>query len=260
VDGACSPGEFHAALAEANLRAAFPFARQLWLALDDQAGIGLQLVRSPADLPAWFGGAPLRYHLHRLLRARGSRLAHAATLGRNGRGVLLVGHGGSGKSGTTLAGLAAGLQTVGDDYVALGGSEPAVARALYRMLKQDRAGLARIAGLAEHLAHQPLNWMNKVVFDPTAFFPDCFTDTLRIDSIVLPHVAGAAAPHFVPASAGEAMRTLMRSNLYQFPGEPDDGLDYYAMLLRSLPVHRLELSDKAAENGAALAEFIAALG
>ena len=153
-----------------------------------------------------------------------------------------------------------GLQTVGDDYVALGGSEPAVARALFRMLKQDRAGLARIAGLAEHLAHQPLNWMNKVVFDPTAFFPDCFTDTLRIEAIVLPHVAGAAVPHFVPASAGEAMRALMRSNLYQFPGEPDDGLDYYAMLLRSLPIHRLELSDKAAENGAALAAFIAALG
>ena len=49
------------------------------------------------------------------------RIAHAASLGRDGRGILLLGHGGAGKSGTALAGVAAGLQTVGDDYVALSG-------------------------------------------------------------------------------------------------------------------------------------------
>ena len=32
--------------------------------------IGVQLARSPGDLPAWFAGAPLRHHLHWLLRQR----------------------------------------------------------------------------------------------------------------------------------------------------------------------------------------------
>lgn len=259
-DGACDPAAFHAIVAAANLRAAHPFHPRLWLAFDDASGIGVQLARSPTDRPVWFSGAPLRHHLHWLLRARGRRIAHAATLGRNGRGILLLGHGGAGKSGTTLAGVAAGLQTVGDDYVALGGLDPPIAQPLFRIMKQDRAGLARIAGLAAQLADRPLNWMNKVEFDPTAIFPGCFTDAMQIGAIVIPRIGQAASPRFAPATPGEAMRMLMRTNLYQYPGEPDDGLAYYAALMRSLPVFHLELCDRALDNGIALADLIADLG
>ena len=252
--------EFHAILAEARLRAAHPAHARAWHVLDLATGIGIQLANSPADLPAWFAGAPLRQHLHWLLRVRGWRIAHAATLGLHGRGILLLGNGGAGKSGTTLAGLAAGLQTVGDDYIALGGTDPAIARPLFRVAKQDRAGLARIPGLAERLAHLPANWMNKVEFDPAIAFPGCFTDALRLDAIVMPRLAHAAVPRFMPATAGEAMRTLIPTNLHQFPGEPIDGLDYYGAVVRPLPAYWLELSDNAADNGAALAEFVASLG
>jgi hypothetical protein len=259
-DGACDPAAFHAILAAANLRAAHPFHPRLWLAFDDAMGIGVQLARSPTDRPVWFSGAPLRHHLHWLLRARGRRIAHAATLGRNGRGILLLGHGGAGKSGTTLAGLAARLQTVGDDYVALSGLDPAVAQPLFRIVKQDRAGLARIAGLAAQLADRPLNWMNKVEFNPATIFPGCFADALRIGAIVLPRLGQAVSPRFAPATPGEAMRVLMRTNLYQYPGEPDDGLAYYAALMRSLPVFHLDLCDRAIDNGSVLADLVADLG
>jgi len=256
TDTACDAAEFQAIVANAGLRAAYPFRAQEWLALDTATSVGVQLARATADLPDWFAGAPLRQHLHWLLQARGARIAHAAIVGRDGRGILLLGHGGAGKSGTALAGIAAGLQTVGDDYVALSGIAPAVARPLFRIVKQDRAGLARITGLAERLAQLPENWKGKVEFDPTLLFPGCLSEALQIDAIVLPHIAHAAQPRFEPAGAGEAMRALMRSNLYQFPGEPEDGLAYYGMLLRSVPVHRLALSDSAADNGAALAAFI----
>ncbi len=258
-DSTCDPAAFHAILAEARLRAANPFQQRLWLAIDDAAGIGVQLAPTLADRPVWFGGAPLRHHLHWLLRARGRRIAHAASLGRNGRGILLLGHGGAGKSGTTLAGVAAGLQTVGDDYVALGGLDPAVAQPMFRIIKQDRAGLARIAGLAERLAHLPSNWMNKVEFDPAAIFPGCFANAFQIVAIVVPRLAQAATPRFTRATPGEAMRVLMRTNLCQYPGEPDDGLEYYAALMRSLPIFHLDLSEQAKDNGAALAGFVATL-
>lgn len=258
-DRACDAAEYNAILAGAQLCGTYPFHEHQWLALDLAEGSGVQLARSPADLPDWFAGAPLRQHLHWLLRARGWRIAHAASLGLNGRGILILGHGGAGKSGTALAGIAAGLQTVGDDYVALGGQAPAVACALFRIVKQDRAGLARIPGLTERTAHLPLNWRNKVEFDPSGFYPGCFAEALRIEAIVLPHVVHATVPRFVPASAGEAMRSLMRTNLYQVPGEAEDGFEYYGSLMRSRPVLRLELSDKAPDNGAALADFIAAL-
>jgi len=259
ADGACDAALFHAILAEAGLRAAYPFRPHVWLALDLDAGVGVQLARSSNDLPAWHAGAPLRQHLHWLLRARGQRLAHAASLGRTGRGILLLGHGGAGKSGSTLAGLAVGLQTVGDDYLALGGLMPPVARPLFRVIKQDRAGLARIAKLPEYAASLPENWKNKVEVDPTEIFPNCFADMLEICAIVLPRIVHAPRPVLTEVGGGEAMRALMRSNLFQFPGEPEDGVEYYAALLRHLPIYRLELSDSAADSGATLADFIDAL-
>jgi len=170
----------------------------------------------------------------------------------------LFGSGGAGKSGTTLAGVAAGLASVGDDYVALGGSAPAVATPLFRVFKQDRRGLRRV-GLLEKTDTLPENWMRKVEFDPTAFFPDCLADALEIRALVLPRIAHAAQPRFVPISGGEAMRSLIPTNLLQFPGEPDDGMAYYAGLLRRLPAYRLDLSADARQCGAALRDFIGAL-
>lgn len=258
-DDAGDASAFHATVTAAGLHAANPAHARSWQVLDPLAGIGVQLSRAPDDLPAWFAGAPLRHHLHWLLRRRGGRVAHAATLGRDGKGILILGNGGAGKSGTTLSGLAAGLQTVGDDYIALDGSAPAVARPLFLLAKQDRAGLQRIPGLAERLAHLPNNWMNKVEFDPAAVFPGCFSDALQIHAIVLPRIAHAPSPHLAPAAHGEAMRTLIPTNLNMFQGEPIEGLDYYGSLVRQVPAYTLDLSDKAIDNGTALADFVSAL-
>ncbi len=258
-DEAFEASAFHALLREVGLRAAYPYQAQIWQALDVRARVGVHLARSIDDLPLWHAGSPLRQHLHWLLQAQGKRIAHAATLGEAGRGILLFGSGGAGKSGTTLAGVAAGLQTVGDDYVALGGTPSAVATPLFQIFKQDRRGLARIGGLSGRTANLPENWMRKVEFDPTAFFPDCLVEALEIRAIVLPRIAHAESSRFVAIPGGEAMRALIPTNLLQFPGEPDDGMAYYADLLRRLPAYRLELSGDALECGAALRAFIAGL-
>ena len=57
----------------------------------------------------WDRAAPLRTALHFALAAPGRQLVHAACVGVDGRGVLLAGPGGSGKSTTTLACLRAGM-------------------------------------------------------------------------------------------------------------------------------------------------------
>jgi len=253
------PAAFHELLRESGLRAAYPYQQHVWQMLDEATGIGIHLARSPDDLPLWHAGSPLRQHLHWLLRAQGKRIAHAATLGEAGRGIMLLGNGGAGKSGTTLSGIAAGLKTVGDDYVALGGTSPAVATPMFRIVKQDRRGLQRIDGLLQKTAALPDNWMRKVEFDPTAFFPDCFAAALEIRAVVVPRIAHAEQPRFVPISGGEAMRSLIPTNLMQFPGEADDGMAYYAGLLRRVPAYRLDLSSDARQCGDALRTFVGAL-
>ncbi|RDE09539.1 serine kinase [Pelagibacterium lacus] len=254
----CSPDQFQALAGAAGLRAAYPFQAQTWKFFDTARHIGVQLTASRAALPLWDATAPLRHHFHWMLDARSQRLVHAATLGHEGRGVVLFGAGGAGKSGTTLAGLSVGLKTVGDDYVALAMADACMAHPLFRVVKQDRSGLDRHPALREQTAHMDENWRGKVMFDPSDFYPDPFADQLRIGAVVLPHIAHAEHPLLRPAKAREAMLALMTSNLHQFPAEPETGMAFYARLLAKIPCFHLDLCGEARKNGLLLKRFIAA--
>lgn len=256
TDAAFAPEAFHATLRAAGLRAEYPFQDGIWRLWDVGTRRGLQWCASVERLPPWDGSAPLRQHLHWLLEDRSMRLAHAATLGLGDRGIVLFGRGGAGKSGTTLAGLAAGLSTVGDDYIALGNDPAPLAKPLFRTMKQDRDGLSRIPQLAAEMAGHAENWRGKVEFDAGAVFEDAFVDVLPIRAAVIPRIAHLAKPALVPTRAQAVMLSLMTSNLHQFAGERDDGMPFFARFLKDMPCYRLDLSPDAARNGDLLRAFI----
>jgi hypothetical protein len=250
TDEACSPQCFHEVLAAHGLKAAYPFRPGLWQVLDTRTGIGALLVDDAARLPPWDAGAPLRQHLHWLLSMHGKRVMHASSLGDADKGLLFVGNAGAGKSGMALAGLSVGLSTVGDDYLSIGNEAGAVvARPLYRIIKQDRYGLARVPQLAAHAEHLPLNWKGKAELDPEHYFAGAFIDRLEIKAVAIPRIARATEPSFAEVGKGEALRALMRSNLHQYPGEKDDGMAFYGDVLRRLPVFRIDLSENFPANG-----------
>lgn len=255
-DPAFQPAEFHRRLDAAGLRAAYPFQTGLWRVLDLRSGVGLQWCASMDTMPPWDASAPLRQHLHWMLQASQMRLAHAATLGLDNRGVVLFGRGGAGKSGTVLAGLAAGLSTVGDDYVALGNDPEPCARALFGMMKQDRQGLARISGLAERTTDLPLNWRGKVEFHPASYFPGATADEMSVKAAIVPRIADAKRPVLHPMRPQSVMLSLMTSNLHQFAGEPEDGMQFFGRFLKDMPCFQLDLSPDAVRNGDLLREFI----
>ena len=66
---------------------------------------------------------PLQRVMSELCRALGIQDIHAALVGKDGRGVLLVGAGGRGKTTASLDALHGGLQFLGDDSVAIGEDE-----------------------------------------------------------------------------------------------------------------------------------------
>ncbi|WP_245469351.1 serine kinase, partial [Mesorhizobium sp. M7A.F.Ca.MR.362.00.0.0] len=155
---------FATRLAEAGLRGNHFHDLDFWQFYDPQRRVGVQLMASADAFPPWEPGAPLRAFLHWEYAARGMRLAHAGTLGIEGKGVLLAGAGGAGKSGTVAAGLLHGLDSVGDDYVLVDLSNGVTARPLFSTLKQDPQGFVRL-GLKHRLkAHGPLNWQGKYAF------------------------------------------------------------------------------------------------
>jgi len=92
-------------------------------------------------LPFWERAAPFRILLHWWSRSFGGQICHAAAVGRDGRGVLLVGRGGSGKSTTAIACVDAGMEYVGDDYVLLTRDDEPLAHSLYNSAKIHTAFL-----------------------------------------------------------------------------------------------------------------------
>ena len=256
-----SPRRFEETLKSLGLMGAFPAAEMPAPAdpfsiFDPASGAGLQLVENMLDLPPWDSGAPFRILVHFAAACRGWRLVHAATLSMGGKGILIVGAGGAGKSGTCLAGLAGGLQTVGDDYVLIAPGAPLKALRVYGLLKQDREGLARIPGLGVRAAHERVNWQNKLELDPELLFPGCMVEEMRLSAIVMPVIARARQTQFVPADTQTAFQQFAPSMWAQMPGARASGFMFAAWLTRQLPVFRMLLSENSSEIAGSVSSFI----
>lgn len=230
-----------------------------WQFYDLATSRGVQLMAGADAFPPWEPGAPLRAFLHWAYADLGLRLTHAGTLGREGRGVLLAGAGGSGKSGTVLAGLLGGLSSVGDDYVLLEtGKDGVCAFPVFSTLKQDPAGFERL-DLASRIGPRPLNWQGKYQFHIDELAGGGFADRLHIAAILLPRlVAGASATRITPATPKEALLALAPSALYQMPGERESGFRFFSGVVAALPAYRLELGTDPAEIADAVSAFFEA--
>ena len=249
--------QLNAALAAAGLRGTYLHDPRVWQFFDPAQGVGVQLLRRPGTWPAWESGGPLRAFLHWMHASDSVSLCHAGTVGVDGRGVLLVGAGGSGKSGTVLAAVAGGLDTAGDDYCLVGQAENAVwARPLFRILKQDPDGVRRAFGgsLADRL--DPLNWQGKHEIHASRLPRDPFVDSLRIVAVVVPRIGGGRTSAFRPLEAARAMRALAPSSAFQLPDGERQGIVFAAALCRRLPCYEMSLSDNAAEIAASLEGFV----
>ena len=97
--------------------------------------------RKHGNLPYWETAAPFRILFHWWSQSFGGQISHAAAVGRDGKGVLLAGRGGSGKSTTAICCVDAGMEYVGDDYVLLTRTPTPTAHSLYNSAKIHTAFL-----------------------------------------------------------------------------------------------------------------------
>lgn len=234
----------------------YPYFERQWIAYQRRTGNAVYFLDRMEDLLPWDAGSPIRLPLHWMLLGKRRRMIHAGSLGLGGDGVLIVGRGGSGKSGTTLAGIAGGLKTVGDDYVLLDQADRPTALPLYRLLKQDPAGLARIPGLSERVGDRERNWQGKFELDPEALFPGCMAGSLRLRAILLPEVAHLPATRFERLDRAPATKILVEPMLEQLPVASTESVMFFAGLTAQLPVYRAQLSEDAAEIASSVRRLI----
>jgi hypothetical protein len=246
------------ALAGHGLRGAFDQDHTIWDIYDPARKLGVRLMQAVAQQPPWERSFPLRLLLHWAGRTAERGMIHAGTLGHHGQGVLLVGAGGSGKSGTTLSGIRNGLTSVGDDYISVRSANGFVeAQPLLRLMKQDIPGLRRLGLEAGKGAlAEPANWHGKIEFDFEAIAPGARVDRLAMQAILMPHITGSRSSSFRLASAREAMLALAPSCLYQLYGSWREDFGLIASIVRALPAFHLDLSEDPAEIAAAIGAFI----
>ena len=254
--GGYSSREFEQRLAGAGLRGFYEHEGPSWQVFAPAWRLGVQSLASPLGLPPWETGSPLRLFLHWAYAASGRRLTHAAAVGADGNGALIVGPSGAGKSGTALAALCYGLASAGDDYVLLEAGERVKAKAIFRIMKQDRRGLQRGGVRHPSLDAAAPNWHGKIEFDPQAIGLPPLSPDIDIGAIFIPSIARAARTSIERVSARDAALALAPSATLQLPGDTNEGFAFFTAVARRLPAFRLALSEDPAEIAGAIGEFL----
>lgn len=230
-----------------------------WMIYDPIERRGVVLVRSATDTPPWLVSAPFAQLLHFALATRGARLVHAGALGNDHGGVLLVGPAGAGKSATTLAGLVAGLSTVGDDLVIVDAEDAPTAWPVYPRFKQFPSGLARFPALRQAAGTLQLNWNGKVDFGPELVRPGCFLPCMPLRGIYAARIASNAVTMIEPARGSDVFSIMARDMFALMPGARAAGFSFLTRLTRRLPTFWLDLSDDPEEIGSRIASHIGSM-
>lgn len=232
----------------------------IWQALDAGAGRGLYWCDDADELPPWEDGSPLRSLVHWATLAGPLGIVHAAAVSAGGRGALLAGAGGSGKSTTTAALVLEGVASAGDDLVLVDTASlpQPMAYALYDTLKLDRGSLGRLPALAGPAAGAVWADQEKARLHIGELFPERLAPAFPLHAILLPQV-GHAATRIAPASAADAVRALAPTTMFLLRGGAKQTYAKSVALARRLPAFHLELGPDAPEAARAIRAWLEGL-
>jgi hypothetical protein len=204
----------------------------------DQA---LYWVEAPEDVLVAETGSPFQGILHLWLATRGVQVAHGAAVGGPDGCVMIVGHGGAGKSSTALACLDAGLGLIGEDYCLLTGGEPPTVHSLYSSAKANAATLERLPFLAPMVSNPDRTAGEKALCLLAEHVPDRLVRAAPLRAIAIPRITPGSETTVEPASPAAALAALAPSTLLQLRGTDGAALTRLARAVRSVPCHHLNL-------------------
>ncbi len=212
---------------------------------DERRKLGVQLTCDEGQLPPWEPGSVLKSFAYWIALQNKMFMQHAGTVCNGTKGLLLVGRGGSGKSGTVLAGLSDGLISCGDDHVLIEFGETLNARSIYAIMKQDQAGFERCSLFSAEIANLKRNWQNKIEIRPEIIGLPAIDPQCPINAIVFPRVEPSVKSSFKEVTIKDVSDGLVPSNQVEGPGNLSQSIAYTLRLFRSVPIYRLSLGSDA---------------
>jgi hypothetical protein len=180
---------------------------------------------------------------------RDIHVVHAGLVARRGRGVLVGGASGAGKSTTALACLQAGFEFLGDDQCGLEALEDGsfLGHSVYGGARVEPHHMAHFPRLRtptglDHAMHD-----DKLLLFPAEVLPSQLARTSAISAIVLPRVVAAEHSRARRASKGDALLRLAPTSLFTAFGAGARGFERMGQLVERVPCFWLELGRDVAE-------------
>lgn len=202
-------------------------------------------------LPFYEKAAPMRMIFHHFAQENEMILVHGAAIAIDGRGILMAGRGGSGKTTTAICAALGGFDYLGDDYVILD-TESKVIYSLYSSSKirwDSEKLLPELGALA-------INSKNE---DKGYFFMNEINDrakkSIRLYVVVIPQIGGEE-PSYLRTSGINALRVLSSSTIFQMPGSGRSTLQSISKAIRNVPAYEMVLSSCPEDNNKKLTELV----
>jgi hypothetical protein len=218
--------------------------------LDLEAHEGAYWIRSTEVVPSYERSAPFRALLHRWFMSNHIPLAHVGAVADRANAALIIGAKGAGKSTTSLACLALGMDFLGDDRcgIDVSGLEPVV-WSIYSTAKVfdgelDRFGIPRFSETAIPPTTAGDTKMLSFVHEVAAAR---LRSRAPIKLIVQPRRSRSQRSHLSRMPASEAVKTLASDLLGRSPATAPLALGVVAKLCRMVPSYYLETSNDPSE-------------
>ncbi len=184
---------------------------------------------------------------HRLLATwlndRGIQFVHSGLVAIDGKGILFAGHGGAGKSTSSIACLRSGLQYLGDDFIGIerGTDGAYIGYSLYASSLLNTDHMRRFPDLVPHALDPFHQHEEKAVFYLMDMFPRALLPKTSINAIALPRVVDATHTSFKPASKVEALLAIAPTSIMSIPVPTSRAFHVLAQLVETVPTFWLEL-------------------
>ncbi len=207
------------------------------MAADVQSGNAFVITESGMGQRGFERASPLRGPLSWLFAARGRLIVHAAAIASEGRGVLLIGPGGAGKSTLASAALQTGWAFLGDDLVAISTSGPPEIFSLYCTAK---ARWASPFTLPDYTAVPEWHEADiKRIYRLDGHYRSQIQSQASLNAVVLIERTHGV-PTMAPLSPAKAMATLAGTTHELLPGAGSELVMGLAPILRSAPCWRFD--------------------
>ena len=230
---------------DARFRTTFHMGSGVLTLLDLERNRAILWIRDARELPYYESGAPLLPIFHAWMKERQRRLVHAAAIGNERGGVLLVGRGGSGKSSTALQTFTSNLLYAADDYCLLSEENDELrAWSLYSSGKVHGEDAQFFPHLQSSLSNETAMMNEKALYFFHPLWQHKLGEGFPIRAILLPRVTNQGAPQMRPLSRAQALLALAPSTIFQLPNAGRETFEWLSALVRRVPSYTLDLGKK----------------